>query len=230
MEYNSKNSWEKLYLKSRSIAYPAEAVIRIFKGEFPDLDFAKPSSEQKLLDLGCGDGRHIPFFQSLGLETTGIEISKPICETVAENLSSFGIHANICVGSCDSIPFDSEYFDYLLAWNSSYYMSLNNTSFQDHVKEIARVLKPGGHLVLSVPKSNNFIYRSSVPHEKDGYRVIVDDPYEARNGEVMRCFQTLAELKREFSSEFIKFSTADIDMNWFGLDYRWFILVAQKIR
>lgn len=226
--YSSQSNWERLYLKSKSIAYPAEAVIRIFKGKFPNLDFVKPSSGQTVLDLGCGDGRHIPFFQSLDMEVTGIEISQSICESVSHNLNSLGVSAQICVGSCANIPSENQHYDYLVAWNSSYYMSLDNLKFKDHVAEMSRVLKPGGYLVLSVPKSNNFIFRSSIPHQNEGYRVIASDPFNARNGEVMRCFETKSELKREFSSDFENFSTADIDMDWFGMAYRWFVLVAQK--
>ena len=35
---------------------------------------------QTVLDLGCGDGRNMPFFRDLGLEVFGVEINKDIVE------------------------------------------------------------------------------------------------------------------------------------------------------
>ena len=62
-----KNYWSTHYKKNKNIAYPAEAVIRIFKGTFPNLKF-KHKINSKILDIGFGDGRHLFFFKNLDLD------------------------------------------------------------------------------------------------------------------------------------------------------------------
>ena len=63
--YEPQKKWGKLFSKRNNISYPAEGVIRIFKGSFPKLklNFKK---NNKILDLGFGDGRHLMFFKKLG--------------------------------------------------------------------------------------------------------------------------------------------------------------------
>ena len=63
--YEPKKKWAKIFIKKKNISYPAEGVIRIFKGSFPKLklNFKKTN---KILDLGFVDGRHLMFLKKLG--------------------------------------------------------------------------------------------------------------------------------------------------------------------
>ena len=66
MPYDAKSEWTRLYNVQNDLSYPAEGVIRILKGSFPKLLMPKPRAG-KILDLGCGDGRHFPLFEKVGL-------------------------------------------------------------------------------------------------------------------------------------------------------------------
>ena len=147
MTYDAQGSWNKLYASSTEMAWPAEGVIRIFKGRFPDLTMPKPAAGQKVLDVGCGDGRHLPLFQSIGLESAAAEISDDICVILRERMARLGIPADIRTGHAGSLPWHTGTFDLLLSWNSCYYMSLSGPNFPAHVDEMARVIKPGGWIV-----------------------------------------------------------------------------------
>ena len=228
MKFNAANVWHNIYKKSSSISYPAEGVIRIFKGSFPKLKMDKPLEGAKILDVGCGDGRHLSFFESIGLKADGVEISDDICTTVKKNLNDIGLDFDIVTGHCGELPYESDTFDFLLTWNSCYYMSLNHTTFSDHVLEMARVIKKNGWIIASIPKEDCFIFKDSLPASKAGYRVIVNDYFGARDGELMRCFNSIEEIKSCFSSKFTDFSVAEINMDWFGLSYKWHIFVARK--
>lgn len=211
------------------MAYPAEGVIRIFKGRFPNLAMPRDHTDLSILDLGCGDGRHLPFFHSLGFNVSAVEITDAICDVLQDRMYDYGVDADIQTGHAGSLPFDNASFDRLLTWNSCYYMSFGGQFFEDHVTEMARVLKPGGWIVASIPKKTSFIFSNSVETDWPGYRVIMDDYFAGgRNGEIMRCMTNREDLVGSFSPHFESFCHADLDIEWFGLPYHWHVFCAQK--
>lgn len=220
------DSWTNFY-ESQDISYPAEAVIRIFKGEYPKQLMPKPSVGDTLLDVGCGDGRHIPLFNKMGLRVFGTEVSEDIVGRLHTRLVRNGIGATIRHGLCSSLPFDSWSFDYMLAWNSCYYMSIGTGRFEDHVSEMHRVLKPGGWLVCSVPKPSCFIFDSCASLPDFDYVEIRNDHFGLRNGEIMRYFDSQDKLRLGFSSHFENFSFSDIEIDCFGLHYSWWAFTAK---
>jgi SAM-dependent methyltransferase len=228
---NAAHQWTQFYTGNAEMMYPAEAVIRIFKGSYPNLKMSKPKRGDKILDVGCGDGRHFELFSDLGMELAGTEITQDIVNSVAENLSAvgeIGIHPDLRVGTCAKLSWPNDSFNYLLTWNSCYYMGPDG-KFEDHVAEMARVIKPGGWIVCSVPKSSCFIFESIHPViPADGYVTIVHDHFGLRNGERMRFFRGAGELEVAFEPHFTNFCHADIDIDMFGLAYNWHVIVAQK--
>lgn len=227
-DYKPGNQWSG-HFASHALSYPAEYVIRIFRGSYPHLAMPKPQPGQSVLDVGCGDGRHLPFFFSLGLDAYGVEIAVPIVEQLRTRLAPLGIEADhLQVGSCSSLPYADASFDYVMAWNSAYYMTLDGADFASHVAELTRVLRPGGWLVLSVPKPSAFIFAGSEPSTLPGCCVIRQDPFGVRNGEIMRVFQSGAELASAFNDHCDCFCHGDIHDDCFRYAYHWFLLVARR--
>ena len=102
-----------------------------------------------------------------------------------------------------------------------------NLDFGSHVKEMSRVLKNQGYLIMSIPKKTNFVFKNS-EKLKDGYRIIKDDPFNVRNGEVLRVFEDCMDIENTFSKYFKNFIFASIDDDCFGYDYHWHIIICQK--
>ena len=115
-----------------------------------------------------------------------------------------------------------------MSWNSCYYMSsTGKLNFQKHVSEISRVLKKKGKFIASIPKKTSFIYKNSREIKK-GYRVIKNDYFNVRDGEIFRCFSSRTDLKNAFKSKFENLKISNENTDWFGLNYHWYILVAEK--
>ena len=227
MSYNPKKEWEKaLSGDLQSNNFPAQGLIRLFRGSYPLL--TKIVESGKVLDLGCGDGRNTKFLQEEGYEVIGIEIS----ENTIFDLNNRYPEIQFLTGTSNSIPLTDNSIDLLVAWNSIYYMGDLHNKIESHFMEARRVLRKNGNsrLILSIPKPTNFIFENSKILSKDenvSYHKIMNDPFNVRNGEVMAVFPTLQNLKAILEKFGFKlFETGEETGNWFGRQYDWWIIVA----
>lgn len=225
--YNAELSWEKIY-NTHQMAWPAEYVVRMLKGNYPNLALNKSILPgMKICDIGFGDGRNFPVYNQLNLDMYGVEITEDIVNKAIKNLTNYGLSKfDLRVGNNKNIPYDSNLFDYLLSWNACYYMG-NNKDFNEYVLEFSRVLKNAGTLILSIPKKTCFIYKNST-ELKPGYKIINEDPFNVRNGEVLRMFDSEQEIQETFSSYFQDFVFGSIEDDCFGFNYHWHLVVCRK--
>lgn len=207
--------------------YPSEYVIRIFRGTYPRLNLDRDSfKNKKMCDVSCGEGRDLSFLKECGFDVYGTEINREMVTYIKQHIADSRIRSHIKVGTNDSIPFPDNYFDYLLSWNACYYTG-DTKDFALHVKEFARILKPGGTLVLSIPKKTAFIFKGSDKY-KPGYRIVRNDPFKIRNGLVLRVFQNETEIKKAFAHLFTNFIFGSVHDDCFGLNYHWHLIICQK--
>lgn len=203
---------------------PAEYFVRIFKGKYPKLKFfnKKKLINKKVLDLGCAEARHLRFLREMQLQCYGVDIDPMIIRSNKKNKNNKNIIFK--VGENKKIPFEDNYFDILVSWNSCYYMGSKDDKFERHRDEILRVLKKGGKIILSIPKPSCFIFKNSVKISKK-YVLIKNDYFKGRNGLIFRKFSSLNEILKEFKGFIKNYSSADIESDCFGLNYSWWIVV-----
>jgi len=128
---------------------------RRFSGKFSSIDdsgnkpgvwarlLAEPAykANGNLLDVGCGNGEYLFFAQSCGWFVKGVE---PDSDAV-EAMRAAGL--DVACSTAEHLPFPAEKFDVVRSWHS-----LEHTySPLSALSEIKRVLKPNGHLLISVP-------------------------------------------------------------------------------
>ena len=106
-----------------------------------------------MLDLGCGEGRHIfgvmekfPDLKCIGLDPH-IESLDKAFEGLKFLESISNTKTNFLSGSAYSLPFSDDSFDLVVC--SEVLEHLHD--YKDAIKEINRVLKPGGQFLASVP-------------------------------------------------------------------------------
>jgi len=213
--------------KNNTHLYPTEFVVRTLLGKYPllQLDNSKYNGK-KILDLGFGDGRNMPLLDHLGFDIYAVETTLKIVELAKEFLRNNQISANLTVGRNSSVNFESNYFDFVLACHSCYYVDKNET-FEDNLREISRVLKKGGTFIASVPIIGNYLLNAS--ELKAGmYAKITDDPYQLRNGSMLKYFENNQQIEECFSEYFESFSFATIDDDYFGVRVKASIVVCSK--
>lgn len=120
------------------------------KGTDPSLWFSyidqfqkELSSSASLLDIGFGGGRESRIFIGKGYNVTGVDPCKTFVVTMQNH---FPKHTFV-EGSLDALPFKDNSFD--AVWCTSVLLHIAEEKIPQALKQIYRVLKPGGKLLLS---------------------------------------------------------------------------------
>jgi SAM-dependent methyltransferase len=100
-----------------------------------------------VLDLGCGSGEDAPALASMGLRCVGLDISAGLLD-LARRFESLAGRA--VLGDLRSLPFADASFDAVWADGSVHHVT--KPEMRGVAAEVARVLKPGGALGLSVER------------------------------------------------------------------------------
>jgi len=207
--------------------YPSEWVIRTLLGKYPQLNLDKSRYRgAKILDVGFGDGRNWPLLLNAGFDVYGVEITDDIIAMGKERASALGMNATLKLGTNSAIPFADNFFDYVLASASCYYVD-KDTSFRDNLAEYSRVMKPGATLLATLPEARSSIFEGCT-ELPDGHVEIRNDPWGLRNGYVFRWFQSKSDLIEAFSPYFDSFSVGLCCDDFYGVQINLFLLVCTK--
>lgn len=119
-------------------AVPAELVELIASGGLPVGATA--------LDVGCGSGLEAVYLARSGLSVIGVDSSRPALELARERARAAGVELDLRYGSALDLPVEAGSID--LALDRGCLHGIDREDRPAYAAEIARVLRPGGRLLL----------------------------------------------------------------------------------
>jgi ubiquinone/menaquinone biosynthesis C-methylase UbiE len=99
---------------------------------------------EKVLDLGCGNGRWYKIFKEKRVDYFGIDNSEKLIEIAKENFPD----AKFFVGDALNLPFPDNFFDKIYSIALLHHIPSEALRIKV-LKEAKRVLRPGGILILT---------------------------------------------------------------------------------
>lgn len=177
-----KNEWDNSYInKNNYVFYPHEEVVRFIskyirkktgRDSFSDQNIYEDTP--KVLDFGCGIGRHVALLNDFNLDVYGFDLSSEAIKTAKlgfelsgqENLSN-----KLIVSDITNLPYMDKKFDYMLSHGVLDSMPFNTA--KKGLAELHRVLKKDGLIYFDLIDSLDSSFNDSPSFEKE-----VDDEHE----------------------------------------------------
>lgn len=132
---------------------------------------------RRVLDLGCGSGRHLHELSSTGASLFGADIDLP-------GLLVAGAWASVAAGDLRRLPFRSACFDAVVCWYTTLFV-FDEAGNRQAVSEAARVLAPGGRLVFQTVNPDRLAEQPACSFEqrlKDGSVVRESSRFDPQSG------------------------------------------------
>jgi SAM-dependent methyltransferase len=187
-------------------------------------------AESRAIDFGCGTGFMIDLMKDRFGEVHGVDITQAMMKEV--DLSSGNVFLHEAVA--ERTPFVDDHFDFATAYSFMDHLF----DAEDFLKEVHRVLKPGGVFFSGLNPNRDFIAAMDYAEQKAvmGVSPIVtreikgalhNGDYYAENfgvdGAMLDKAEPIKALKKGFDAKEIYDLALDIGFSACRIDYDWFL-------
>jgi ubiquinone/menaquinone biosynthesis C-methylase UbiE len=135
------------------------------------VDFARRLKGKKrglrVLDLGCGAGRHSVFFAGQGFEVHGADSSRTGLELTLERLETHGLRGHVLKCDMKRLPYVDSCFDAVMCLHAIYHQ--NPADIRRTISEITRVLRRGWFLLVNFLSRRTYSYGKGKKVGKDTF-------------------------------------------------------------
>jgi SAM-dependent methyltransferase len=120
-----------------------------------DLDRLRLSPGERLLDAGCGEGRHCFGALERGARVVGIDLDRECLKLAARPLrsraASLGSLGDMIRGDTFHLPFADESFDAVICSEVMEHVH----DYRGAARELARVTRPRGRVAVTIPTATS---------------------------------------------------------------------------
>jgi SAM-dependent methyltransferase len=154
----------------------------------------RQAGRRRVLDAGCGVGRHLLPLAAQGFQVWGVDREAPVLQVLRQRLAAVGGRASLCLADLRGLPFRRGSFVLVVSINVINHG--NAATFRDFCRELDRVLAPGGDLFIYV-SPREFAPYVRLPQSLEpepGTLVNIATP----DGNLVHHFPTPGELREQF--------------------------------
>lgn len=154
-------TWDELFKRAEfRQEEPYHGVLRF-------AELLKERGLRRVLDLGCGAGRHLVYLAKEGFEVYGTDISATGLEHARRWLSAEGLKAELKRSDMSEIPYSDRFFDAMISLFVIYHGTLEK--MRRAIAEVHRVLRPGGLALITFKSKRSFRYGRGEELEPDTF-------------------------------------------------------------
>jgi ubiquinone/menaquinone biosynthesis C-methylase UbiE len=151
LQPGSREWFDEVDRRFLSSAYFAHGSTGLPFGRFLHPEFI---ADKDVLEIGCGMGTHASLLARSGARFTTIDLTERAVETKRRRFELFGLSGRIERADAEDLPFADASFDFVWSWGVIHHSS----RFERCLAEAARVLRPGGRLMLMVYYRPSIVY------------------------------------------------------------------------
>ena len=113
-------------------------------------DLFRNKEVKKILDLGCGSGRHLVYFAKQGYDVCGIDVSPEAIKLSRKWLANEGLTAELHCEDMQHLPWPDNYFDAVFTVQVIEHNRLEQ--IREIISEANRVIRDNGYFFAVVKK------------------------------------------------------------------------------
>lgn len=145
----SRSEFRKSEISGWESAYRRRSYVEVNPHQDADYlrKFLSKHGVKRILDLGCGDGRHLVYFAKSGFEMFGLDSAPTAIELAEKWLKREGIHAELTCTDMSTIPWHNDLFGAVICINTINHHRLE--AIRRTISEMHRVLRKDGWLFVT---------------------------------------------------------------------------------
>ena len=200
---NNQLEWDTAYAnKDNFLFYPHEEIVRFVSrfirkkvGKDSFCDFGDASAI-KVLDLGCGIGRHVVFCEELKLDAYGVDLSQEAIDYAKGWLRELGVRRvdeKLQQGDARRLPWEDDFFDVSLS--HGVFDSMPYKIAASAAEELHRVMRPKGLFYCDLISGDD----SEDSREFSGEEIVKTKHEEG----TIQCYFNMAKVEKLFERFFV---------------------------
>jgi SAM-dependent methyltransferase len=111
--------------------------------------------QQKVLDVGCGNGYVLSRYAAAGAAVYGVDLTRTAVELSRARFALAGLRGQFAVGNAEHLPYPRGTFACICSMGVLHHLP----DIGKAIAEIHRVLRPGGRFILMLYHRNSALYR-----------------------------------------------------------------------